>query len=464
MQNKKPLFIALITWVSISLLIVGSILFIGLRWGTEGFNLFIQEGIFTYLPTTLVSVVITWLLAGLFGYSLYAGKFNADNALTWLGFYLVTLMYLNVFRERFRFGDIDYYIKAAQKLAENNSLPIKYYYMPLWATLTEFMLPLGESGVYAMMGFLNILAIITFYFLLQRVLVHYGFSVRLSAVVTTLFMLVNTPILRTLLYGQINLHVTNAIFLSLLLYRRYPFFSALMMALAVHLKTSPLILVFAFLLERDWRWLAWFVFGNLLLVSITLAADGITPFLDIPRNAVLMEAPRSAIFHDNSFDSFFGFPTEVFAISKTLVRGLVYAAKGLLGIATLLVINRLVRSQTFFSGSERGVNLSNALTPLLILMTMASPLVWVHHGVFLTLSFLMLIKMLDSTGQWLWFGLAYLLEFVLPTFDFYPWSYGRLFAPLICLWLMWGLSNKPSELFAKLNEWVDLPFKAINAT
>jgi len=451
MQNKKPFFVALATWITISLLIVGSLVFIGLRWGTEGFDLFIQEGIFTYLPTTLVSVAVTWLLAGFFVYSLYAGKFNADNALTWLGFYLVTLMYLNVMRERFRFGDIDYYIKAAQQLAENNSLPIKYYYMP-------------QNGVYAMMGFLNILAVIAFYFLLQRVLVHYGFSVRLSALVTTLFMLVNTPILRTLLYGQVNLHVMNAIFLSLLLYRRYPFISALMMALAVHLKTSPLILVLAFLLERDWRWLVWFALGNLLVISITLAADGITPFLDIPRNAVLMEAPRSAIFHDNSFDSFFGFPSEVFAISKTLVRGLVYAAKGLLGISTLLVIYRLVRSQAFFSGKERGAKMSNAILPLLILMTMASPLVWVHHGVFLALSFLVLIKRLDSPSQWLWFGSAYLLEFVFPTFDFYPWSYGRLFAPLICLWLMWGLSNKPSDLFAKLNEWVNYPFKMISAT
>jgi len=461
MQKNKPFSIALISWASITLLILGSILLIGLRWGAEGFAIFIQEGIFTHLPTALVSVAITWVLVGLFVYLLYANKFNADNILIWLGFYLVTLMYLNVLRERFRFGDIDYYIKAAQQLAENNSLPIKYYYMPLWATLTEFMLPLGESGVYAMMGFLNILSIIVFYFLLQRVLVHYGFSARLSTVISTLFMLVNTPILRTLLYGQINLHVVNVIFLSLLLYRRHSFLSALMMALAVHLKTSPLVLVFAFLLERDWRWLAWFVLGNILVVSVTLAADGITPFLDIPRNAVLMEAQRSAIFHDTSFDSFFGFPSEIFAISKTFVRGLVYAAKGLLGIATLLVIYRLVRAQTFFSGEERGAKLSNAILPLLILMTMASPLVWVHHGVFVSLSFLVLIKRLDNTRQWLWFGLAYLLEFVFPTFDFYPWSYGRLFAPLICLWLMWGLPNKPSDQFAKINEWVDLPFKAI---
>ena len=128
------------------------------------------------------------------------------------------------------------------------------------------------------------------------------------------------------------------------------------------------------------------------------------------------------------------------------------------------MIYRLARTQTFFSSNERGAILSNAILPLLILMTLASPIVWVHHGVFVSLSFLILIKRLDNTGQWLWFGLAYLLEFVLPTFDFYPWSYGRLFAPLICLWLMWALPNKPSELFAMINEWVDNPLKAISMT
>ena len=101
------------------------------------------------------------------------------------------------------------------------------------------------------------------------------------------------------------------------------------------------------------------------------------------------------------------------------------------------------------------MRLFNAIVPLFILMNMASPVVWVHHGIFLTLSFLLLLKRLDTPGLWLWFGLAYLLEFILPTFDFYPWSYGRLVAPLIILGLMWKLPNKPSDLFEKANRWLE---------
>lgn len=457
MPNKKPLTIAFIAWVIITLLVIANILFIGLRFGTQGFQRFIQEGVFTHLPTTLASISITWLLAGSFLYLLFAQRINKGNAFTWIGFYLVAFLYVNVLRERYRFGDISYYIDAATRLANNQPLPDTHFYMPLWASLIKFLLPLGDDGILMVLGSLNLLSVFAFYFLLQRVLEHYGFTPRLSAIVTTLFMLVNTPLIRTLMFVQVNLHVMNAIFLSLLLYRKHPFFSALMLALAAHLKTSPLILVLAFLLEWDWRWMGWFALSNLLVVSITLVSDGISPFIDVLNNLTGLASHPNLVFHNNAFDAFFGFPADVFAFNKSLVQVLVYGSKGLLGLATLFVLSKMVREQTFFSGQGRGVRLFNAIPALFILMNMASPVIWVHHGIFLSLSFLILIKRLSTTGQWLWFGLAYLLEFVIPTFNFYPWSYGRLFAPLICLGLMWNLSGKPSELFARLNNWFKTP-------
>jgi len=459
MQSRKPFAIALITWAGITLLVITSILFIGLRWGMEGFQKFIQVGDFTHLQTTLASAVITWLLAGSFVYLLFSQKIAKENVITWIGFYLVAFLYVNVLRERYRFGDISYYIDAATRLANNQPLPDTHFYMPLWASLIKFLLPLGEDGILMVLGSLNLLSLFAFYFLLRRVLEHYGFSSPLSAIVTTLFMLVNTPIIRTLMFVQVNLHVMNAIFLSLLLYQKHPFFSALMLALAAHLKTSPLILVLAFLLEWDWRWLGWFILSNLLVISITLVSDGISPFIDVLNNLTGLASEPNLFFHNNAFDSFIGFPFYLLAINESFAGILVYGLKGLLGIATLFVLNRLVRMQAFFSDRGRGVHLFNAIPPLLILMNLASPVVWVHHGIFLAISFLLLIKRLDTTNQWLWFGLAYLLEFVIPTFNFYPWSYGRLFAPLICLGLMWNISDKPSELFKKLNDWVNLTFQ-----
>ena len=78
--------------------------------------------------------------------------------------------------------------------------------------------------------------------------------------------------------------------------------------------------------------------------------------------------------------------------------------------------------KSFSTQKERGARLANALPPLFILMTLASPVVWEHHGIFVALSFLLLLKRLDTPNEWIWFGFAYFLEFVLPTFDFFPWS------------------------------------------
>ena len=116
-----------------------------------------------------------------------------------------------------------------------------------------------------------------------------------------------------------------------------------------------------------------------------------------------------------------------------------------------------VRHQVFFNGKEKGSKLANALPPLFILMTLASPVVWEHHGIFVALSFLLLLKRLDTPNEWIWFGFAYFLEFILPTFDFLPWSYGRLFAPLIILWLMWKATKKqnPSRFFTAFNDWLN---------
>jgi hypothetical protein len=119
----------------------------------------------------------------------------------------------------------------------------------------------------------------------------------------------------------------------------------------------------------------------------------------------------------------------------------------------MLVMRKNIRQETFFSGE--GTRLYNAIPSLLILMLMVSPIVWVHHGVFVGLPFLVLLKKLDKPSAWALFGFAYFFEFLLPTFDFFPWSYGRLVAPLLCLWLMWILPDQPSDLFTKVNRWFD---------
>ncbi len=444
---------AFFVWLAITALVAASLLWIYLRLGERGFGIYIQQPPLINLPVTLASVALVWLSAGALLLVIRSGRLSRSNILSVGGFFLVSWVYLNILSERFRYGDYTYYFDAAVKLHDHQPLPGSYFYLPLWATFIQYLAPLGLNTFFLILWLLNFLSLLLFYILLLRALERYGFSSQLAALVTILFILANAPLLRTLAYVQINLHVLNFILLSLLLYPRHSFLSALCLAVAVHLKTSPAVLVLAFLLEKDWRWLGWFILSMLGLAGLTVATNGFSPFLDSLRNVQDLVVSGNTIFHDTSFDSLLRFVGPILHFPPRWIQALIFAAKAVLIVASLAVMVRCVRAQAFVQTNERGRSMLNALPPLFVPMTLASPIVWEHHGIFLALSFLLLLKRLERPSDWYWFGFAYLLEFLLPTFDFFPWSFGRLVAPLVVLWLMWRTARESNEAhpFQKLN-------------
>ena len=127
------------------------------------------------------------------------------------------------------------------------------------------------------------------------------------------------------------------------------------------------------------------------------------------------------------------------------------SAKVLLLVATLYTMTQNMLAQSFSKENR----LLNAVPALFIFMTLGSPIVWDHHGMFVTLAFLLMLKRIQSPAHWMIFIAAYFLEFMLPSFDFFPWSYGRLFAPMIILWLMFATrkNEEPSSFIISANQW-----------
>jgi len=226
-------------------------------------------------------VALLWVSAGALLVLVQSGSVTRRNLFTVSGFFIVCWSYLNILSERWRYGDYSYYFESAATMYRNEPLHGSYFYPPLWATLTQFLVPAGEQTFFNVLWLLDFVSFAAFYFLLQRILERYGFGARFAAVVTTAFMLANAPLLRTLVYVQVNLHTLNLIFLALLLYPKRTLLSALMLALAVHLKGSPAVLVLAFLLEKDWRWLAWFSLCLITIAGLTVVTDGFMPFLNV---------------------------------------------------------------------------------------------------------------------------------------------------------------------------------------
>ena len=451
---KQSLKFAYKVWIITSILVIASVVFIYLRNGMTGINLFIQQWPLSNLVVTLEATAFTWIGVGALLYLLVNEKINSSNILFIAGFFFITFIYLGILRERFRYGDYAYYIEAATAMRNHQTLPDTYLYLPLWATLLQYIVPFGDQGVLAILWPLNIIALGGFYILLVRVLERYGFSKNLAVIVAFLFILINTPIHRTLGFVQVNLIVMDLIFLSVLKYQKNTFVSALTLALAVHLKTSPAVLVLAFLLEFNWRWIIWFAISFLVIAAIPIITNGVTPYFDYITNISILTQIPDTNFHDTSFDSFLRFLNPFFGINILWTRIMIYAAKIMLLAGTLLVMAKSLRSKSF-AGSEH--KMLNALPPLFIVMTLASPIVWDHHGIFTTLAFLLLLKRIDSPNLWTWFGFVYLFEFFLPSFDFFPWSYGRLFAPILVLWLMWKTADnkEPSQFISGANQMLE---------
>jgi hypothetical protein len=439
-------------WVVVTLLVIASLIAIYLRNGMTGLNLFIQEWPLSNLAITLVATALTWLLAGALLYLLANEKINKGNLWLTAGFFLVMFIYLNILRERFRYGDYHYYLEAAAALANGQPLPDTYLYLPLWATLLQFIVSLGDQGVMIVLWFINIIALSTFYFLLVRVLERYGFSHHLSIIITVLFLLINTPLMRTLGFIQVNLLTMDLILLSLLTFPKNSLLSALTLALAVHLKTSPAVIVLAFLLEFNWRWVFWFAVGFLVIGIFPIAVNGVSPYYDYVNNAFLLTQIPDTNFHDTSFDSFLRFLNPFFGIQIETTRLMAFGAKVLLLAATLYTMAQNV-TQKSFSKENRPLNAAPAL---FVFMTLGSPIVWDHHGMFVTLSFLLMLKRIQSPAHWMIFLAAYFFEFMLPSFDFFPWSYGRLLAPMVILWLMFATrkNDEPSTFITSTNQWL----------
>jgi hypothetical protein len=143
-------------------------------------------------------------------------------------------------------------------------------------------------------------------------------------------------------------------------------------------------------------------------------------------------------------------------IDLTVVRALVLLAKAMTAAVTVFLC---LRTQGFVAGGGSRLRLSDSILPLFVGMTLLSPLVWEHHAVFLTLPFLLLVKKLESPAEWIMFGAVYLLVFLMPTFDYFPWSYGRLAGILSLLALLWiTRARSTNTFFPILNAWAESIF------
>ncbi len=423
--------------------------------GAPALGAIAQEGPISDIALTFYAAAAAWLVLGGFVVLLALGRIDSGNALTAACFLAVSLLYVGFIRERVRYGDVGDYVNAARSLVKGEHLPARYLYPPLWATLLRGLVRHGTRAVFDVLWILNLLSLFALFFLLRATMRRYGFSDRLASLATAGFLLVNVPVARTLGYVQVNFHTLNLMLAALLLYRRSAALSALALALAAHLKVSPLALVAAFVMARDYRWLAWFAISAAAIAGWTVAENGVYPYRDFIANAAGVWSRDYPSYRQFSVDSLVQAVVALFDRGHALMPFVVFPLKAVVaaaGIAAALA-HRARRAFADAAGAEGTV--LNAAPALFVLMVLLQPIAWPHHCVFLAVPFLALAKRLETEGEWILFGAAYFLVFLMPVHDFFPWSYGRLAALLLWLPFSTSLSRRRAEgrLFARANAW-----------
>jgi len=405
----------------------------------------------------ILYVGIFWILLGAILYLGAKKIFNLNNIIFYAPLFLCAFAYLNFLRENINYDDVWAYTEAAFNLERHEPFNAHYLYPPLWASCLQLLAPWGYVTMKVFCLLVNYISFLLFYILLYLTLQRYGFRANFAALMTFMALIANAAVVRTLFFGQINFQVIDLVLLSLLCYRRHIFLSALTLGIAVHLKATPMIMILPFILNRDGKWLLYFLGTILLIVILTSWTNDIGYYYNFLSNAAAKASKAGFALRDNSIKSFANATLFYFNLNQNSARYLIPLGMLILLTSSLWILFQVVRNRLFYQGDVKETVVYNSYIILLFLMTMISPLVWAHHFVFMIPAVLIMIKLLSSRKDLVIYLTAYILIYLVPAFDFYPYSYNRLAGVILGYVLLIGFLKTPhpegGRYFETANRW-----------
>ncbi len=439
-SNKAAKCISRI-YLALTVLIAAYVIFVYLYGGLDLLEKFIA-GTLKKATLPFFYLIFLWIIIGHGIFLVKYQKIDRNNWLFWSGFFFCALIYTLFLSERTSYGDFGDYYRGAQNIVYEQPFHPRYIYLPFWATILQPLAHLGFGTVQAFCLGLNLASFLVFYTLTCKILTKFNFSKELAVVFTTVFLCINTPVIRTFGYIQVNFHMTNLILLSLLTYQRSKVLSAFFLALGFHLKISPAIFALPFLLNKDWRWLSYFFFAIFTIVIFTSLANDFSYYGSSIANLQKASNYIMGPSRQNSIDCFI---KSTFVYTKApahIAKYLIIACKVTLIFFTAVILRKNITNRTFLAKPSQQSIIYNSFPALSLLMTAISPIIWPHHLVFLIPAFLIIFKKNALPYHMLMYIFAWILMFVIPTFNFYPLAFHRLLGLLICFWLLWQISKQ----------------------
>jgi hypothetical protein len=245
-----------------------------------------------------------------------------------------------------------------------------------------------------------------------------------AAAAVGLLLLIDNPLLRTLRHGQVGLWILDLSLLAILLARRIPALAGFALALSIHVKLYPLVLLLPLALARCWRAVLWTAAG---FTTIVLAQTGLgsdwTPWLqfaDFYSRVYPGEiAIRNSSFHAIAFNTLrFVFDLPADAIRAPLRLA---ASAFSLAMALWLLLRSLARER---AGGPAPDRLLGGAADALAFSLLISQSVWEHHFL-LALPLVILAVATRWRERPLAVAVSVFLLLGMPTFDLFPLSYHR---------------------------------------
>jgi hypothetical protein len=256
----------------------------------------------------------------------------------------------------------------------------------------------------------------------------------------------NNPLLRTVRHNQVNLWTLVLVMAAILLLPRYPWISGLALALAIHIKITPGILVLVWLLTRRWKAVLGTLagFAGILFLQTGFGMNWTTWrqflefLLDPLGNLFLLRFP---LFRDNSphgiLENVMRFAGILTTPPGTAPWSLFGILSGLVILATVAWFSlRFVQHERIWreDASSGEFRVDAHSMDALALTLLVPPMVWEHHYVIAVPIVIWAVATSPRNRLWI-VAVAAALMLAVPTFDLFPFSYHRVAGLLMLLLL-----------------------------
>jgi hypothetical protein len=339
----------------------------------------------------------------------------------------------------------------------NNDIP--YVYPPLVGQVMAFLYPIvthlpsisldnedrGWHIIFYLFQCCQFLLIILAYSLTYDFAKRIGLKPIPASIIVAALFLFNNSVTRTLNFHQTNLWILNSFLIALLLHKSYPVISGFALALGIHIKIYPFILILPWIAMRKWLLLISTAVG-LLTISIFQTNFGrdwtlLNYFFDYMKNV-----SKPTAYRNNSINSvvynFFMIPNKLIHTSFDLVPIVVSI---ITSIFVIWFAIRFVQRENTYKDLTRSARFDSQYDWIemfrfyghsidaIALGLLISPSVYEHHYI-IAIPLVLWAIATRKLDQLMPIAIGAFLMFCVPTFEIFPISFHRLVGLLIIVY------------------------------